>query len=475
MSIAASNPRTKIVATIGPASNDPQKLRDLIKCGVDVFRINTAHGSRDDHQKILEDIRRASWESRPVGILVDLAGPKIRLEELIEDPLPCAMNEEFRFVNQPTDSTRDLTTTYEPLVAELSIGDFVMLADGAVRMEVVRKEDDAAVCRVCDPGEIRSRQGVNLPGVKLSASALTPADLSNAEWAAESGADFVGLSFVRSPQDVKQLRDVLDHHGSHASIIAKIEKPEALAQLDAIVEAADAVMVARGDLGVEIDVAEIAVTQKRIIQVCRDYQRPVIVATQMLESMQHNRQPTRAEATDVANALLDGADACMLSGETAVGDYPIDSVKMMRRIMVATERMLQGGNVKPPAITTGGVHPTTAAVAYGAGVIANQIQAALTVVATRSGATSRIKSKQRNFIPTLGVSGSEETLRQMCLHWGVIPLRGAPLDPPKLLREFVASWGRENCGLQTGDKIVFVTGTGVIASAHNLVVVHDVA
>jgi len=474
MSIATGSPRTKIVATVGPACSDPQQLRDLIKCGVDIFRINTAHGSRDDHQKILEDIRTASWESRPIAVLVDLAGPKIRLDELTQDPMPCSMNEEFRFVSQASDSLHDLTTTYEPLVEELSVGDFVMLADGAVRMEVVRKEPGAAVCRVNDPGEIRSRQGVNLPGVKLSASALTSADLSNAEWAAECGADFVGLSFVRSPDDVEQLRSVLKKHGSVASIVAKIEKPEALAQLDEIVSAADAVMVARGDLGVEIDVAEIAVAQKRIIQVCREYQRPVIVATQMLESMQHNRQPTRAEATDVANALLDGADACMLSGETAVGEYPLDSVKMMRRIMVATERMLQGRRVKPPADTTGGVHPVTAAVAYGAGVIAYQIGAALTVVATRSGATSRIKSKQRNFIPTLGVSGSEETLRQMCLHWGVIPLRGAPLDPPRLLREYVANWGRENCGLASGDKIVFITGTNVIASAHNVVVVHDV-
>jgi pyruvate kinase len=258
-------------------------------------------------------------------------------------------------------------------------------------------------------------------------------------------------------------------------VVAKIEKREALECLDEIVAAADAVMVARGDLGVETDIAETPVVQKRIIATCHRYLKPVIVATQMLDSMQRSSRPTRAEVTDIANAILDGADACMLSGETAIGEYPLESVQMMNRVMAATEQLLRDkAPEEGPATALAGVHPITAAVTYGAGRIAARLAAALVVVATRSGNTARVKSQQRDFVPTVGVSDSEQTLRRMCLYWGIIPLPGAPVGDGPALRAFIEQWGKAAKLLRSGDRTVFVTGTDFVPLAHNLLVVHEV-
>ncbi len=331
--------RTKIVATVGPACRDPQVLHALVGAGVDVFRLNMAHGTRKEHREFIREIRAAEQAgNRPLGILVDLAGPKIRLGELASEPLPCPRDAEFRFVRKPTGAAHDLISSYEQLVDELDLDDRVLLADGSVEMVVTAKHSDSVTCRVVGPGSIRSRQGINLPGVKLSVPSMNDVDCDNARWAAKQKADFVSLSFVRSPQDMLQLKQLLNDEGSAALAIAKVEKPEALACLDELVRASDGIMVARGDLGVEIDVAEMPVVQKRIIDTCQRWQKPVIVATQMLDSMQRSNRPTRAEVTDVANAILDGTDACMLSGETAVGTYPIETVQMMNRIMISTER-----------------------------------------------------------------------------------------------------------------------------------------
>jgi pyruvate kinase len=261
---------------------------------------------------------------------------------------------------------------------------------------------------------------------------------------------------------------------AHAMVIAKIEKREALQCLEEIVEAADGVMVARGDLGVEIDVAETPVAQKRIIQVCKDKMKPVIVATQMLESMHHNRRPTRAEASDVANAILDGADACMLSGETAIGQYPVVAVETMNRIMLSTETMLKNTTSDAKARQSTHVHPITSAVTHNAANIAEAIQAKLVVVATRTGGTAWVKAKQRNYIPTLGVSDSEATLRRMCLFWGIMPHQVPHLDSPENLVADVTKWGKSTGVLSAGDRVVFVTGTGLLNQTHNLVFVHEV-
>jgi pyruvate kinase len=447
----------------------------LIEAGVDVFRINTAHGTPEERDQKLADCRAAAaMVGRPVGILVDLAGPKIRLGELLSEPTVCDVGQEFRFVpGSKSGAPDELTSTFPALVTELNVGDVVMLADGTVSMVVVGKEHAQVRCRVTGGGLIRSRQGINLPGAKLSVASMTEADMASAVWAAKNEADFVSLSFVRKAVDVLLLKELLKSNGSRAMTIAKIEKPEAVQQLAEVVAAAEGVMVARGDLGVEMDVAEIAVVQKRIVEECQRQGKPVIVATQMLDSMHHNRRPTRAEATDVANAILDGADACMLSGETAIGEFPVESVETMNRIMLATEPLLaeRGYPTQPKAAD---VHPITAAAVRAGADVAEQIQAKLVVVATRGGGTCRLRSKQRDLIPTVGVSDSPAVLRKLSLLWGVTPLEGAPVHDGPALRAFIDQWGREHGLLSKGDRVVFVTGTNFYPMARNIMVIHEV-
>ena len=471
-----SRARTKIVATVGPACGTVDMLARLIQAGVSVFRINTAHGTVEERDQKLADIRKASEQvGWPVGVLVDLAGPKIRLGELHTDPTNCETGRIFRFVKGTKSSAADeLTSNYSSLISELSVGDSVMLADGTVSMQVASKTASEVRCKVIGGGIIRSRQGINLPGAKLSVASLTEADMTNCVWAAKNDVDIVSLSFVRKAVDVLLLKELLKTQGSKAMVIGKIEKPEALDQLSEIVSAADGIMVARGDLGVEIDVAEIAVVQKRIVRECQQQGKPVIVATQMLDSMHHNRRPTRAEATDVANAILDGADACMLSGETAIGEFPVETVETMNRIMLATEPLLK--DIPPQAVEklAGDIHPITAAAVSGGATIAEQLGAKLVVVATRGGGTCRMRSKQRDFVPTIGVSDSISVLRRLSLYWGVTPLAGAPVQDGPQLRAFIDKWGREQGILQVGDRVVFLTGTNFYPMAQNILVIHEV-
>jgi pyruvate kinase len=451
-------------------------LVELIEAGVDVFRVNTAHGGRDEHQRRVDDIREASRTAgRVTGILVDLAGPKIRLGELPGGELECVTDDRLRFVrgDQPA-ASGELTSTYDLLIDELQVGDRVVLADGTVSLRVEETDGQSATCVVVQGGVVRSRQGVNLPGVTLSAPALGPQDRDAAVWAAQAGADFVGLSFVRSADEVRQLKSLLGTEHSAPHVIAKIEKPEALQNLDEIVRAADGVMVARGDLGVETDIARVPVVQKEIIDVCCRNLKPVIIATQMLDSMQRSRLPTRAEATDVANAILDGADACMLSGETAIGQYPCEAVETMHRIALATEpfyrehaaaRLLDRCEPETNQITD--------ATTFAAGQLAEELDAQMLVVASASGNTALSVSKNRYFVPTLGVSDSESSLRRMSLYWGVIPLHGAPTHDSHRLLQYVIEQGRAAGLLSLGDRIVLVAGTGIAASRHNMIVVHE--
>ena len=450
---------------------------ELIEAGVDVFRVNTAHGDRPEHQQRLDVIREASrLVNQPVGILVDLAGPKIRLGELPGGQLHCLTGAQLRFVRGRTaEGPNELTTNYESLVDELSPGDRVMLADGTVSLTVEEVVQDAALCRVVQSGLIRSRQGVNLPGVQLSVPTLGENDREKAVWAAQNEVDFVGLSFVRSADEVCQLKSLLESHCGETRVIAKIEKPEALDRLAEIVDASDGVMVARGDLGVEIDIARTAVAQKQIIAACNRARKPVIIATQMLDSMQHSRLPTRAEVTDVANAILDGADACMLSGETAIGQHPRQAVEMMHRIALATEPMYrERPPLAGPDLAAPGIDQITEATAYAAGRIAADLDARLVVVASASGDTALSLSKNRNFVPTIGASHSEATLRRMCLYWGVIPLSGAPADDSTLLLRHVTQWGAASGCLAPGDRIVLLTGSDVTGKSHNMIQVHEV-
>jgi pyruvate kinase len=466
---------TKIIATIGPACDTEQAMTELVLAGVDVFRLNTAHSDNEVLTRRVAQIRNVSAQvGFPLGILVDLGGPKIRLGQLAREPLECREGETFELVRGETaTSPHELVANYEPLIDELRVGDRVMLADGTVGMHVTSKSNGTASLQVFAPGSIRSRQGINLPGAKLSVVSPTEEDLVDAAWAAENDVDFIGLSFVRTPEEVLTLKRVLKDHNSSAMVIAKIEKPEALEQLSAIVEVSDGVMVARGDLGVEIDVAEMALVQKRIIATCTALRKPVIVATQMLESMRTSRSPTRAEATDVANAILDGADACMLSGETAVGDFPREAVAMMNRIACSTEPLLEN---QPPTVLlpreNDTVLPMTLAVVHGGGEIASMLNAKLVVIETRTGATAVVRAKQRDLTPTIAVSSDEQTLRKLTLVWGIMPLLGAPTTDLTALTQFIDAWGRRQGLLTQGDYVVHINGTAI---AHDQVTVHRVA
>lgn len=469
--------RTKIVATIGPACDSVQQLSRLIELGVDVFRINAAHGTQVDFARMLTNIFEArKITGFQVATLLDLSGPKIRLGHLAQDPLDVEPGNELTFVRGETSAnSHEMCSNYERLIDEVREGDSIMLADGIISLQVIAKDPNSFRCRVLTSGTIRSRQGINLPGVTLSVSAMLPQDVENAIWAAKNEIDFISLSFVRTAQDVLSLKDLVGSLGSRALVIAKIEKREALQSLESIVEAADGIMVARGDLGVEIDVAETPVAQKRIIDVCRQKLKPVIVATQMLESMHQNRRPTRAEASDVANAILDGADACMLSGETAIGKYPAEAVETMNRIMLFTEKMLDGRPPQPNRTCSNAqqVDPITSAVTFRASNIAEEIGAKLVVVASRSGSTAWLQAKQRSYVPTLGVSDNDGTLRRMCLFWGIMPLWVESIDNLQSLIQCVAAWGQDNKLLSKGDRVVFVSGSGIFDKTHNLLLVHQ--
>jgi pyruvate kinase len=479
------NSRTKIVATVGPACSEPAQLAALFAAGVDVFRLNMAHAEPDVQQQHLNNIRLLSQEiDEAIAGLVDLAGPKIRLGDLPGERISCEIGMEFDFVaGSEPQAPNELTSTYDRLVDELQVGDRVMLADGTVAMIVVGKEPGRVHMCVVERGIIRSRQGINLPGVRLSVPTIGEKDRQHAIWAAQAGVDFVGLSFVRTPDDVRQLKDILQSNGSNSRAVAKIEKREALERLENIIDVADAVMVARGDLGVEIDVAQMPIAQKRIIAACHRFQRPVIIATQMLDSMQDSPRPTRAEATDVANAILDGADACMLSGETAIGHYPREAVEMMNRIALATETSFHGRMPRWPEGISAALHSVTQAAVRAAGQMAHDLDAKLVFVASHSGRTALALSQHRSYVPTIGVSSSEATLRQMCLYWGVKPLRGAPARDLQELIKHADEWACRAGYASKGDRIVLVGGSHLAAGpnreemaggVHDIVLVHEV-
>jgi len=482
---ATASAKTKIVATVGPAC--AERLGELIDTGVDLFRLNFAHGKHDWLAEIVAAIRReAGQRGRAVGILGDLAGPKIRLQEIPGGMVRLELDACVELVRgERSDDPFQLCSNYAPLVDELSVGDRVLLADGTVALRVVDKcgTGDRVECRVEHPGTLRSRQGINLPGVRLSVPSLTEKDLVDLGFALEQGLDFVSLSFVRTAADVRGLQQEILRRRPETvpAVVAKIEKTEALADLEAIVEAADAVMVARGDLGVEADLVEVPLLQKRIIRACNERRTPVITCTQMLDSMERNSRPTRAEATDVVNAVLDGSDAVMLSGETAIGEHPVDSVAMMSRLVRAAEswgsagggRLGRPGTASSPRLAA---HDVTEAVVQGAAATAVRLGARLIVVATHSGRTALAVSQQRLPIPILGLSDRAETARRMALYWGVTPLvteavRG---NPPELLA-LASRWGHAHGLLGAGDKLVLIASSNWSAPGHDLLLVHEVA
>ncbi len=414
--------KTKIVATLGPASCKLEVLEAMIEAGMNVARINASHADAEGIRGQVELLRKAARnKGRQVGVLLDLKGPKIRVGDIQGGETALCEGQKFNLTTEQVngDSTR-VSVSNADLPDVLGPDNVVLLDDGALRLKVVDTTDTDVLCRVETGGVLKPRKGVNLPGAKLALSSLTEKDLENLELGLELGVDWVALSFVRSREDIALLREVLKERGSDIPIVAKIEKPEAIEDIEAVVEEADAVMVARGDLGVEMSLVEIPFLQKKIIDVCARHGKPVITATQMLESMTYNPTPTRAEVTDVANAVIDGTDAVMLSGESAVGRYPVETVEIMRRIVEATETALPYEDwlmERRQWVDSGLVE----AVCYAACELALQTGASAIVAPTESGFTAQMVSRFRPRQTILAPTTDERILRRLSLFWGVYP------------------------------------------------------
>jgi pyruvate kinase len=411
--------RTKIVCTLGPAS-DKRAVAELARAGMDAARLNFSHGSHDDHLDRLRAVRLVQDTiRRPLAVIADLCGPKIRIDRLAE---PRSVQTGDRVTLASNASNGDLGVTFADLHRAVEPGSAILINDGRIRARVVAVEGERVSCEVEIGGLISSGKGVNLPGAALPIPALTAKDLVDLEFALAHGVDYVALSFVQSAEDVLELRERIQAAGSNARIIAKIEKSEAIRNLDAIIEATDAVMVARGDLGVEIGVAEVPLLQKLMISKARAANRTVITATQMLESMIENAEPTRAEASDIANAILDGTSAVMLSGETAVGKHPVAAVEFMDRVARAVEPSLAYEALEPR-----GAVETAAILTHAACDIAEEMDAAAIAVPTETGATAREVSRLRPRRPIVAAGANTQVLRQLALDWGVIPIGVHPV------------------------------------------------
>ncbi|WP_433663591.1 pyruvate kinase [Nocardia sp. CA-128927] len=464
--------RTKIVCTLGPATATEDRIRELVESGMDVARLNFSHGEHADHAENYKKVRAASDHlGRAVGILADLQGPKIRLGRFIEGKTVWATGEEVRITVDEVDGTHDrVSTTYKELAQDAKAGDRLLVDDGKVGLTVIRVDGNDVVCRVTEGGPVSNNKGVSLPGMDVSVPALSEKDIEDLEFALNLGVDFIALSFVRSPSDIELVHDIMDRVNRRVPVIAKLEKPEAIDNLEAIVLAFDAVMVARGDLGVELPLEQVPLVQKRAIQMARENAKPVIVATQMLESMIENSRPTRAEASDVANAVLDGADAVMLSGETSVGAWPIETVRTMARIVHAVETE----STRVPPLT----HvPRTkrGVISYAARDIGERLNAKALVAFTQSGDTVRRLARLHTPLPLLAFTPLPEVRSQLAMTWGtetfIVPM--VDTTDAMIHQVDVALLSMER--YQKGDLVVIVAGSppGTVGST-NLIHVHRI-
>ena len=408
--------RAKIVCTLGPATQSYEGIRALVYAGMDVARLNFSHGSHADHALAYSWVRRASDESgRGVGVLVDLQGPKIRLGTFADGPVLWATGETVTITTEACAGSHDrVSTTFAGLAGDVSVGDRLLVDDGRVGLRVVDVDGPEVRLLVTEGGPVSNHKGLSLPGVGVSVPAMSDKDEADLRFALTLRADMVALSFVRAPEDIDRVHEIMDEVGARLPVLAKIEKPQAVEALDAIVEAFDGLMVARGDLGVEMPLERVPLVQKRAVQAARELAKPVIVATQMLDSMIGASRPTRAEASDVANAVLDGADALMLSGETSVGAYPIESVATMARIIVAAEEELgRVPRIEHEPTSIGG------AIAFSAAVVGRTVGASALVAFTQSGDTARRLAEHRSPIPLLAFTPVADVRSQLSLVWGV--------------------------------------------------------
>jgi pyruvate kinase len=472
--------RTKIVATIGPASSTPEMITKLIAAGMDVARLNFSHGTHADHAQRIEMLREAARQAdRPLAILQDLQGPKIRTGKL-SGGQPVTLHAGDRFditIHEIAGTAARVSTTYTALPSDVRPGDRILLSDGLIELRVADATDDEVHTTVVFGGELRENQGINLPGVAVSAPALTDKDIADLEFGLAHDVDYIAISFVRRAADLHDVKARIKAAGKNVPVVAKIEKPEALADLAGILEIADAIMVARGDLGVEMAAEQVPVVQKQLIEAANSIGVPVITATQMLDSMIRNPRPTRAEASDVANAIIDGTDAVMLSGETANGLFPIESVQMMARIAeVAEASGRHGDHVNDTSLKIARQPTVSNAISAAACAIVGALPVRAIVAFTMSGATAKLVAHLRPVVPILAFTTSESVYHRLNLVWGITPMMCEYIDRLDTLGERVNQMLLARGFVRPGDSVV-VTGGHPIAArgATNFVKVLQIA
>jgi len=472
--------RTKIVATIGPTSRDEDTLRQLIRTGVDVARINFSHGDHETHGKAIDDVRRiAQEEGAVVAILCDIQGPKIRIGKIASEPIHLTPGDKITLTLDEADGTNNVVQLPHPeFVRDITPGMQLLLDDGKLEFLVKSTTPRSLICEVVIPGELTSRKGVMAPKARLTLSAITEKDRADVEFALSKNTEYLAMSFVRSEDDIREMRWLIRHLGGETAIVAKIEKHEALENIEKIIEASDAIMVARGDLGVETPAEEVPFHQKRIIRLCNEAAKPVITATQMLNSMVDNPRPTRAEASDVYNAILDGTDAVMLSNESASGMYPVRSVETMVNIAaIAEQNIIHPTNMErviSPS-STEGREAISDAISKSTAEIAESLKCKAIVTSTLSGYTTRHVAKERPHTPIICVTPNETTYRRMALVWGVSPLLVPEFSTIDDMLGIVVRAAHNNKMVEAGDMLVIIAGVPFgISGQTNFLKVHIV-
>lgn len=460
--------RAKIVATLGPASSTYEQIRAIVEAGVDVARMNLSHGSHSVHEEIYNTVRKVAKDlQKPIGIFVDLQGPKIRLEKFESGPHLLQKGDVFKITTKEVVGTQEICgTTFKGLCGDVKVGDQLLIDDGKVALRATEVTADTVVTVVEVPGYVSNNKGINLPGVAVNVPALSEKDEDDLRWAIAIGADMIALSFVRNASDIIRVHEIMDEEGKRLPVIAKIEKPQAVDALEEIIDAFDGIMVARGDLGVELPFEQVPLVQKRAIELARRWAKPVIVATQMLETMIDNPRPTRAEASDVANAILDGADAVMLSGETSVGKWPVETVEAMARIIESTE---DNGLERIPGLGSR-PHTHSGAVSLAAVEIAELLGSKYVCVFTESGDSLRRVSRLRSAVPTLAFTTSETVRNRLSLVWGSQTYLVDPVEHTDQMMNQVDQLMLSTGKAQVGEEVVVVAGTppGVTGSTNTL-------
>ncbi|MCF8535637.1 MAG: pyruvate kinase [Rhodoluna sp.] len=460
--------RAKIVATLGPATSSYEQIRAVIEAGVDVARMNLSHGSYEVHEEVYRNVRKAAEDiGKPVGVFVDLQGPKIRLGKFSDGPVMLEKGATFKITIE--DILGDVNicgTTFKGLPGDVKPGDLLLIDDGKVCLKATEVSATTVTTVVEIGGPVSNNKGINLPGVAVNVPALSEKDEDDLRWAIRQGADMIALSFVRDANDIVRVHEIMKEEGKYLPVIAKIEKPQAVAALEEIIDAFDGIMVARGDLGVELPLEEVPIVQKRAVELSRRWAKPVIVATQMLETMIENSRPTRAEASDVANAILDGADAVMLSGETSVGKWPVETVEVMARIIESTE---DNGLDRIPGLGTR-PHTHSGAVSKAAVEIAELLGSKFVCVFTESGDSLRRVSRLRSAVPILAFTPNADTRRRLSMVWGSKTFLVNPVKHTDQMMDQVDEILLAQGLAKMGDEVVVVAGTppGVPGSTNTL-------